>query len=297
VLAVTTILVVDDNALERKLAGKCVEAAGWSVEFAENGRQALDKLAHLKPDLVLTDLRMPDMDGLELVLETKARFPLTPVVLMTAYGSEEMAVMALQAGASSYLPKRNLSFDLRPALEMVLDAAAQRRERAQLFAFMSESRSQFILGYDPAGVRALVTYCQDTLQLMKLCDPAVTRQVGTALNEALRNALDHGNLELCSTLREADDGSYEKLRRQREHDPPYRDRKIHVETSVSRKEARFVIRDEGPGFDPSTLPDPTDPENLLKPCGRGIMLMRTFLDEVGFNNRGNEVTLIKRRGE
>jgi anti-sigma regulatory factor (Ser/Thr protein kinase) len=66
---------------------------------------------------------------------------------------------------------------------------------------------------------------------------------------------------------------------------------------VSRTEAKFVIRDEGPGFDPSTLPDPTDPENLLRPCGRGVMLMRTFMNEVTFNDRGNEVTLIWRRKE
>ena len=94
----TTILVVDDNALDRKLMGKSVEAAGWSVEFAENGRQAFEKIGQKVPDLVLTDLQMPEMDGLELVRQTKARFPATPVVLVTAYGSEELAVAALQAG-------------------------------------------------------------------------------------------------------------------------------------------------------------------------------------------------------
>ena len=60
-------------------------------------------------------------------------------------------------------------------------------------------------------------------------------------------------------------------------------------------EARFVIRDEGPGFDPRTLPDPTDPENLLKPSGRGVMLIRTFMDAVAFNETGNEITMIKRQ--
>ena len=56
---------------------------------------------------------------------------------------------------------------------------------------------------------------------------------------------------------------------------------------------RYVIRDEGPGFDPATLPDPTDPANLDRPCGRGLLLMRTFMDDVGYNRSGNEVTLIK----
>ena len=64
---------------------------------------------------------------------------------------------------------------------------------------------------------------------------------------------------------------------------------------VTREMAKFVIRDEGRGFDPTHLPDPTTPENLERTCGRGILLMRTFMDEVEFNQRGNEVTLIKHR--
>ncbi len=56
-----------------------------------------------------------------------------------------------------------------------------------------------------------------------------------------------------------------------------------------------IIRDEGKGFDPNSLPDPTDPVNLDKVSGRGLLLMRTFVDGVRFNECGNEVTLIKRR--
>ena len=60
-------------------------------------------------------------------------------------------------------------------------------------------------------------------------------------------------------------------------------------------EATFTIRDQGPGFDPSSLPDPTAPENVGKVNGRGMFLIRTFMDEVRFNESGNEVTMIKRR--
>ena len=63
---------------------------------------------------------------------------------------------------------------------------------------------------------------------------------------------------------------------------------------LSSCEARFTIRDEGKGFDPSSLPDPTDPENLLKASGRGLLLVRTFMSEVTFNGIGNEITMIKR---
>ena len=73
-----------------------------------------------------------------------------------------------------------------------------------------------------------------------------------------------------------------------------RNRKIHVQAKVSRAEALFVIRDEGPGFDASQLPDPAAPESHGKSSGRGIILMKTIMDEVRFNADGNEVTLVKR---
>ena len=58
---------------------------------------------------------------------------------------------------------------------------------------------------------------------------------------------------------------------------------------------QIAIRDEGKGFDPGSLPDPTDPENLIKASGRGLLLMRAFMDDVFHNETGNEVTLIKRQ--
>ena len=64
---------------------------------------------------------------------------------------------------------------------------------------------------------------------------------------------------------------------------------------MDRTQATFVIRDDGPGFDLNSLPDPTDPENLLKPSGRGLLLIRTFMDEVSHNSTGNQITLVRRR--
>ena len=56
-----------------------------------------------------------------------------------------------------------------------------------------------------------------------------------------------------------------------------------------------MVRDEGPGFNPGDVPDPTDPANLERESGRGLLLMRTFMDDVQFSQHGNQVTLVKRR--
>jgi anti-sigma regulatory factor (Ser/Thr protein kinase) len=64
---------------------------------------------------------------------------------------------------------------------------------------------------------------------------------------------------------------------------------------LSRRQAVYVIRDEGPGFDPSTSPDSTDPVNLERTTGRGLLLIRSYMDGVAFNRAGNRITLTKRR--
>ncbi len=63
----------------------------------------------------------------------------------------------------------------------------------------------------------------------------------------------------------------------------------------SPTEVRYVIRDEGPGFNPAALPDPTDPTQLEKATGRGLYLIRTFMDEVQHNATGTEITMVKRK--
>jgi serine/threonine-protein kinase RsbW len=65
---------------------------------------------------------------------------------------------------------------------------------------------------------------------------------------------------------------------------------VEIVFQLGRIEAR--VTDQGPGFDPEAVPDPTCPENLTKPCGRGLFLMRQLMDEVWYNDRGNQVTLV-----
>ena len=66
---------------------------------------------------------------------------------------------------------------------------------------------------------------------------------------------------------------------------------------ISAEKVRIIIEDEGTGFRPQDVPDPTEDENLEKPCGRGIMLMRAFLSVVEYNERGNRVVLEKNRND
>lgn len=290
----TSILVVDDSPLDRRIAGGILEAEGMTVTYAENGREALDQMAEEKPELVLTDLQMPVMDGLELVRQIKANYPSTPVILITRAGSEEIAVEALRVGASSYVPKRNLKRDLGRVLETVLTAVETLREQEKVRDLLQQSESYFVVGYDPGAPKALISHLQNSLAQASIGDESDRLRVGTALAEALTNAIDHGNLELDSKLREDGLTTYRETGQERASQDPFCHRKVHVTARLTPGEATFIIRDEGPGFDPEFLPDPTDPENITRPSGRGVMLIRTFMDEVRFNETGNEITMIKR---
>lgn len=290
------LLIVDDNPLDLKLAAKCVADLELETLTAADGREALEVLERTRPDAVLTDLDMPELDGLELVREIRKTYPTLPVVLMTAKGSEEIAAAALQAGAASYVPKRNMKTELGDILRVVLDMAASRKQRQHVLEIVTATESRFRLDYEPNGPSALVSYCQDALRMMHVCSEADLVRVGTALGEAIVNAIEHGNLELDSQLREHDDGqAYAALRKQRLTEAPYKDRRVDVVARLTKIEAVFIVRDEGKGFNPELLADPTDPESLMRPYGRGLMLIRTFMDRVWFNDKANEITMVKRR--
>lgn len=92
-----------------------------------------------------------------------------------------------------------------------------------------------------------------------------------ALEEGLNNAIRHGN----------------------RMDPA---KTVEVSYEVTPEEVRVTIRDHGSGFEPEDVPDPTADENLEKPSGRGIMLMRAYMDTVEFNQAGNLVCMVKRKG-
>ncbi len=105
------ILVVDDEVLIRDMIKKgLTQMGGFSVEVAQNGLEAIEKMEKDVFDLVLTDLKMPKMDGLELLKNIKGTRPEMMVILMTAYGSIETAVEAMRIGANDYITKP-INFD------------------------------------------------------------------------------------------------------------------------------------------------------------------------------------------
>ncbi|GIW95646.1 MAG: hypothetical protein KatS3mg110_3687 [Pirellulaceae bacterium] len=289
------ILVVDDCAADRHVIRRLLEKREeWQVEEASDGKQALANIRQSPPSLVLTDMQMPGLDGLELVRVLREQVPGLPVVLVTARGSEELAMKALRAGAAGYVPKRLLDSELVDVVDRVLDVALEQQNYYALLRELRRVRWRVSLPNDKTLIRALVSFVRRQMWEMHLGDEAQQFQVALALEEALSNALYHGNLELDSSLRQTDIDAFYQLAESRSRQAPYKDRRIEVTALLSPELVRLRVQDEGPGFDPAQIPDPTEAENLEKVSGRGILLMKTFMDSVRFLGRGNIVIMLKR---
>jgi len=290
-----TVLVAEDSQTQAIRIRQLLERAGFEVEVAANGREALEKIRECPPDMIVTDLEMPEFTGLELVQAVHHEFPQTPIVLTTARGSEEIASEALQKGAASYVPKRFLE-DLVPTLQRLLAVTRADRASMQLADCATYSEVRFCLSNDSRLVGPLVAQLARMIERFGIRDNSGALRAASALDEAIQNAFVHGNLEVSSKLRENEDSSeFYTLVKQRRLESPYKDRRTWVQGCVTPDSAEFVIRDEGPGFDPGTIPDPTDPMYLGRPCGRGLWLIHAFTDEVRHNASGNEITMILRR--
>ncbi len=131
----------------------------------------------------------------------------------------------------------------------------------------SSSRVEVVIPSDPAEARRV----QDEIEQLLRAHQASEKEIfgiRLALEEALVNAIKHGN--------QMD-----------------RSKKVSVVSEVQSGRVEIHITDEGNGFDPGDVPDPTAVENIERPCGRGLMLMRHYMNEVSFNGRGNSVRMAK----
>lgn len=134
----------------------------------------------------------------------------------------------------------------------------------------SPTRREVVIPSDLAAVRQLQTDIEELLQTCQYGEMEIFG-IKMATEEALVNAVKHGN----------------------QLDP---NKNVTVLYVISPTHFEIKISDEGPGFDPEDVPDPTAPENLERPCGRGLLLMRSFMTEVQFHGRGNSITMSKSKG-
>ncbi|MFT5301221.1 MAG: CheY-like chemotaxis protein [Mariniblastus sp.] len=282
----TNILIVDDTDVDLLLMERLLSAPEFTIVTAGDGQQALDKIGDWSIELILTDLQMPKMDGLELVRAVREKYPHVPVILTTGQGSEDIAAEALLAGASSYIPKNKLSGMLLSTVKEVLEILHASQSFDELVPSFGGSKFQFELKTDPTLVPKFVDLCQLMLQSLTTLDRTDRLRIAIAVDQALNNALYRGNLELGSHHRiEARDFAVSESVEDRLSSGDFAERKIDVVFEVMPGSFGIRITDEGQGFDTSSV------GTWDEPAYRGIILMNSFMDSVNYNDKGNSVEM------
>jgi DNA-binding NtrC family response regulator len=155
------ILVIDDEAAARTALADLLRAEGYSVDTAGDGFKGLARLEETNPDLVLTDLNMPGMDGVELLRKVKETRAELPVIIMTAFGGVETAVSAMRDGATDYLTKPLNTDELLIVLARTLESTKLRREASELRSRLADRYSfDNIIGSSPEMQRVFKTVAQ-----------------------------------------------------------------------------------------------------------------------------------------
>lgn len=263
------ILVVDDEENIRNVLEAVFTSKGYGVVKAANGFEGIKAVEGGGVDLAVIDIKMPGMDGMELLSRIKDHSAQFPVIVMTGFADVETTAKALKAGASDFLAKPFGAQEVYHSVSRLLETRKVHDENRKILPFFTFTMDASIPSLTD-HINGVIHYMTGHLKDIELCDSSQLSNLVIALYEAIVNGMRHGN----------------------GNNPA---KKVRVRAEINFNEARFIIADEGEGFAMDDIANPTDPKNLYKSSGRGIYLMKHFMDEVIFNDQGNEVTLVKRR--
>jgi CheY-like chemotaxis protein len=280
-----------------------LESAGHTVISCDDGTPALELLANGTFELVITDLELPVLNGLQLIKKMKADFPQIPAILITGQGSERLAAEALKHGATSYVPKSMVDELLLGTVENVVGIMRTDHHYSELIDCTVEHRVVFELPNKPVLLITAIDLVTQLAAGMQLLSGIERYRVSQALQHAAANALFRGNLELSrnqfpqASVGESDIDTMPAIVRERLKSKPFANRKVHFDARLMRDLIRVVIKDEGPGFDVKSVEARQQEHDgaaaFSGELGRGLTVIHRFMDRVSFNASGNEITMIK----
>jgi two-component system alkaline phosphatase synthesis response regulator PhoP len=170
------ILVVDDEGAIRYSISKTLQRVGYQVHTAASGEEALEMMRHQEYDVVLTDIRMPGLSGVELLAQIKEEAPDAVVILLTGYASLETAIESLRLGAHDYLVKPSSSQDIRNSVAQGVERAHNLKHRRVLLRSIRENVEE--LTGDRGEAEAVETKAKAPAAGTPVVTPVTTMTIG-----------------------------------------------------------------------------------------------------------------------
>ena len=289
------LLVADESAEVLDYLQDFLVKGGHTVFRARDGEEALKIFQKEEIEGIFCALTMPKLGGLELLKEVKSANSRRPLVMLCPTNDSENALNAVQLGACDYLSKAINPLELRRTLDRVESLHEGFHFSAYALDHLLQETRTLEIGNDFEGVNRIIAFMTQDLPSYGILNQEQLFRMNMLLKEAIENAIFHGNLELSSQMRRDNPKLFYKTAAQKRDIDPYINRKLILQYDISRNSAKYVVRDEGKGFAHAELLDPADPDNLLRIEGRGLIMIMNFMDEVFWNDRGNEVTMVRYR--
>lgn len=209
------VLVVDDSPAERIYAGHLLrKSSDFRVTSVATGHEAIQMSETDRPSLIVSDVRMPGMNGLQLVEELRDRGCSTPVVLMTSAGSERLVVQAFLAGAASFVSKLNLEKTLEKTIRKVLESESRRSRASGTSEPDRFPEWLFAMENDPEGVPALIAHLLDVAVKTRDLHKSDCHKITGMLKSVLGRASILGSVNLDASIREVLDNLLEPHQRE-----------------------------------------------------------------------------------
>lgn len=283
------VLVVEDDFASRELLKITLENEKYQCKVADNGEAGLELFNKFLPNVVISDVRMPKMDGMELLATIRKRVKDVIIIMITGHGNEQLAIQALQLGANNYIKKPLDLSDLKILLRRYYNVVQCKTLEKDIPDFILERVFNLEIDTEIKDVSSVVQFLLHKTGNTFENHDTVRLEVG--LTELLTNSIEHGNLGITSEEKKIalQDNTLQDLYAQRLANDVYARKKVKISCDYNKDYCQWVIEDEGEGFDWRSIPNPTQGNFVDQLSGRGIFLSRIQFDELEFVGKGNVV--------
>lgn len=289
-----SILVIDDEKSIRDMLRAGLTQYGYNFYDAADGNSGIDVYKRTRPDIVLTDVKMPEMSGLELTRTLKGIEYDTDIVIMTGYGSEELVIEALRSGATNYI-KKPISFnELFNILDGIILSRERRRKSEVIKDVVVFEKKKLVIDNDISRIWGVIN--QILFNVPTEVSDAILEGIRLGLYEVILNAIEHGNLGISYEEKSEaiQENTYLSLLESRSLQADRRQKRVFIDCTVGHIELSVEIRDQGEGFDFHEFAGPESSNEILRAHGRGIFLASLYFDKLVYEEPGHTVTISKR---